>query len=217
MLLAPHRKLVFIGDSVTDCGRARPIGEGWPGSLGNGYVAFLDAFLAVTRPNLNLRTINMGTSGHTVRDLKARWQSDVLDLEPDYVACMIGINDVWRQFDSPLRPETHVLPDEFRITLDYLLETTVPRVERFFLATPFFVEPNRHDPMRARADEYGLYVKEAAELHGAVFVDVQGAFDALNGTVTGQVLAGDRVHPSPLGSAVIARAFAEAMGVIWPR
>lgn len=215
MLIDPNHKMVFIGDSVTDCGRARPIGDGGY-ALGNGYVANFEALLATTRPETRLRVINVGTSGHTVRHLRDRWQTDVLDLRPDYVACMIGINDVWRQFDAPFRREEHVLPDEYCETLNHLLETTLRSVERFFLATPFFVEPNRQDPMRAMTDQYGAIVREAAAKHGAVLVDTQAAFDAYAGILPGQILAGDRVHPTALGNMVIARAFLEAAGISWP-
>lgn len=216
MLLAPDRKFVFIGDSITDCGRNRPVGEGLFNALGNGYVSFVDAFLGATKPELRLRTVNMGVGGNTVRDLEARWKSDVLDLNPQYVSVMIGINDVWRQFDSPYQKENHVGIEEYRETLDRLLATTSPRVERMFVASPFYIEPNRNDAMRARMDEYGAYAQEVAIEHGAVWVDVQGAFDAILRHVHANALAWDRVHPNATGHAVITRAFLKAFGVQWP-
>jgi lysophospholipase L1-like esterase len=72
--------------------------------LGTGYVSLVDSLLRAAYPQGRIRMVNMGTSGNTVRDLAERWQTDVLDLEPDWLSIMIGINDVWRQFDSPLRP-----------------------------------------------------------------------------------------------------------------
>ena len=216
MLLAPDRKIVFIGDSITDCGRARPIGESAFGGLGNGYVSFVDAFLGATKPELRLRVVNTGIGGNTVRDLESRWQTDVLDLKPQMVSVMIGINDVWRQFDSPLSRESHVGPEEYRDTLDRLLARTTPHVERLLVASPFFIEPNRNDAMRVRMDEYGAYAHEVAIQHGAVWVDVQAAFDAILRHVPSQSLAGDRVHPNATGHAVITRAFLKAVGVQWP-
>jgi lysophospholipase L1-like esterase len=105
MLLAQHSKLVMIGDSVTDCGRARPVGEGLFGAIGTGYVGYIDALLSARYPELGVRVVNVGSSGNTILDLQARWQSDVLDLKPDWLSIMIGINDVWRQFDLPRQPE----------------------------------------------------------------------------------------------------------------
>src|ERR1700677_1409337 len=121
MKLAPKTKLLMIGDSITDAGRARPIGEGRNDELGRGYVALGDALLNSIYPEAAIRTINVGTSGNTVRDLKDRWQTDVLDLKPDWLSVMIGINDVWRQFDSPPHHEIHVHPGEYESTLDELL------------------------------------------------------------------------------------------------
>ena len=216
MLLAPDRKIVFVGDSITDCGRARPIGEGLNNALGNGYVSFIDAFLGATKPELRLRVINMGESGNTVRDLEARWKRDVLDLKPQYVSCMIGINDVWRQFDSPLQKEIHVGPEEYRDTLDRLIASTTPHVERVLVASPFYIEPNKQDRMRARMDEYGAYANEVAIEHGAIFVDVQAAFDQVLKHVHPNALAWDRVHPNATGHAIITRAFLKAVGVQWP-
>ena len=215
-MLAADRKIVFIGDSITDCGRARPIGEGSNGQLGNGYVSFVDAFLGATKPELRLRTVNMGVGGNTVRDLEARWQTDVLDLKPQMVSVMVGINDVWRQFDAPLQKESHVGPEEYRDTLDRLIARTTLSVERVIVASPFFVEPNKGDRMRVRMDEYGAYAQEVAIQHGAVWVDVQAAFDALLRHVPSQSIAGDRVHPNATGHAVITRAFLKAVGVQWP-
>lgn len=216
MLLAPDRKIVFIGDSITDCGRTRPVGEGLFNALGNGYVSFVEAFLGATKPELRLRVVNMGVGGNTVRDLEARWKTDVLDLKPQYVSCMIGINDVWRQFDSPLQKENHVGPEEYRDTLDRLIAQTTPHVERVLVASPFYIEPNKNDAMRARMDEYGAYAREVAIEHGAVWVDVQSAFDAVLKHVHPNSLAWDRVHPNSTGHAIITRAFLKAVGVQWP-
>lgn len=216
MLLAPGRKIVFIGDSITDCGRARPVGEGSNGELGNGYVSFIDAFLGATKPELRLRAVNMGVGGNTVRDLEARWQSDVLDHKPQYLSVMIGINDVWRQFDAPLRPEAQVGPETYRDTLSRLIARTTPVVERVFVLSPFYIESNKNDAMRTRMDEYSAYANEVAIEHGATFVDVQAAFDAVLRHVPTQSLAGDRVHPNAKGHAVITRAFLKGVGVAWP-
>jgi lysophospholipase L1-like esterase len=106
--LASGSKLVMIGDSITDCGRSRPVGEGLFDAIGKGYVAYVDALLGAAYPERQIRVVNMGCSGNTVRDLAARWQTDVLDLQPDWLSIMIGINDVWRQFDIPRQPECHV-------------------------------------------------------------------------------------------------------------
>ena len=101
MIFEKNDKIVFIGDSISDYDRARPVGEGLNSAWGHSYVADVGALLGSAYPELNLRVVNMGIGGNQIRHLDARWQSDVLDLKPDWVSVLIGINDVWRQFDTP--------------------------------------------------------------------------------------------------------------------
>lgn len=218
-ILSPNTRLLFIGDSITDAGR-EPMGEpapwGTPG-LGRGYVSLVEAWLLATRPQDRVRVFNRGTSGNTVRDLAARWQTDVLDLKPDLVSVMIGVNDVWRQFDTPLRAETHVLPDEYEKTLANLADRTLATLAspgRLILATPFFFETNRSDPMRVRMDEYGAIVRRLAAKRGATFIDTQAAIDAVTAHTHPMSLAWDRIHPQPAGHMILARAFLAALGAL---
>jgi lysophospholipase L1-like esterase len=219
MSLTPNSRLLFIGDSITDAGR-EPMGEPAPwgtAGLGRGYVSLVESWLLATRPQDRVRVFNRGTSGHTVRDLAARWQTDVLDLKPDTVSVMIGVNDVWRQFDTPLRSETHVLPGEYERTLEELAVRTLPTLaapSRLVLATPFFIEANKADPMRIRMDEYGAIVRRLAAKHGATFVDTQAAFDAVLAHAHPMMVAWDRIHPQPVGHMILARAFLAALGAL---
>ncbi|HEY3416199.1 MAG TPA: SGNH/GDSL hydrolase family protein [Armatimonadota bacterium] len=215
--LAPHAKLVMIGDSVTDCERARPMGEGLFGAIGKGYVANVDALLTVAYPDYAIRVVNMGCSGNNVRDLKNRWQSDVVDLQPDWVSVMIGINDVWRQFDLPRQPEGHLYLEEHTKTLEELVTHTQPLVKGLVLLTPYYIELNRNDPMRAMMDRYGDAVKMIAAQHGTLLVDTQAAFDRVLTHYHPNAIAWDRVHPNHLGHMVLAHAFLEAIGYEWCR
>ena len=215
MLLQKGAKLVMIGDSITDAGRTRPVGEGLFDPLGRGYACFVNALLGAIYPGLGLRVVNMGCGGNTVRELKARWQTDVLDLKPDWVSIMIGINDVWRQYDLPLQPECHVLLREYEDTLRQLVETTRPVTKGLILVTPYYIEPNMRDPMRATMDKYGAVVKKLAGEYRTVLVDTQAAIDkALKAQYPG-TLAWDRVHPNQVGHMILAKAFVDAIGFKW--
>ena len=213
MKIAPHSKLVFIGDSITDCERARPVGEGLFGALGKGYVSLVEGLLYAIHPASALRVVNMGTSGHTVLDLKARWQTDVLNLKPDWLVIMIGVNDVWRQFDLPRQTEIHVSPEVYAKALDELVAQTKSKVKGLVLMSPFYIEPNPADAMRARMDEYGAIVKKTATKHKALFIDTQAAFNAALQHMHANAIAWDRVHPNNIGHAILARAFLNAVGV----
>ena len=121
MRLEKGKKLLFIGDSITDCDRSKPEGEGLFHALGRGYVSFVDGLLQSTYPELGIRVVNKGTSGNTVRDLQARWQEDVMLQRPDWLVIMIGINDVWRQYDTPYITDYHVYIEEYAATLRSLI------------------------------------------------------------------------------------------------
>src|SRR5688572_16225334 len=88
--LGRDKKLLFIGDSITDCGWA-----GEPECMGSGYVRLVRDWLRAADPANAPQVLNRGISGHKVTDLAARWQKDVLDHRPDVVSVKIGINDVW--------------------------------------------------------------------------------------------------------------------------
>ncbi|MFA6960933.1 MAG: SGNH/GDSL hydrolase family protein [Opitutaceae bacterium] len=132
-----------------------------------------------TYPDSAIRIVNQGLSGNTVRDLQTRWRQDVLDLRPDWLSIMIGINDAWRLFDMPLQSELHVPPDEYEERLEELVASTRPKLDGMILMSPYVIEPNRAEPMRALMDRYGEIVQRIARAHDAVFVDVQAAFDAV--------------------------------------
>jgi len=94
-MLPSSSHLLFIGDSVTDCGRARPVGAGAPPALGYGYVQLVDTELTTRHPGRTGRVTNLGVGGDTIRHLAARWETDVIAQKPDWLSVMIGINDVW--------------------------------------------------------------------------------------------------------------------------
>lgn len=215
MLLTPRSQLLFIGDSITDAGRTQPVAEGLFDPLGKGYVTMVEALLLSTYPERGIRIVNVGTSGNTVKDLAARWDKDVIALKPDFLSVCIGVNDVWRQFDLPRQTEIHVGLPQYEETYDALLTRTRPTLQGLVLMTPFFIEPNPADAMRARMDQYGAVVKKLAQKHNAVFVDTQAAFDAVLTHMHSAALAWDRVHPNQAGHMVLARAFLNAIGYRW--
>lgn len=215
MKIKKNQKLVLIGDSITDAGRATPVAEGLFDPLGRGYVTHVEALLGATYPERGIRVVNVGTSGNTVRDLKARWERDVLALQPDWLSVFIGVNDVWRQFDLPRMPETHVPLAEYERTLDELLTLTRPKLAGLVLMTPFYIESNRKDAMRRRMDAYGTVIRKLAQRHDAVLVDVQAAFDQLLQHQHSSAVAWDRIHPTQIGHMAIARAFLQSLGYTW--
>jgi lysophospholipase L1-like esterase len=206
MLLGTGQRIVFIGDSITDCGRRADAAP-----YGDGYVSLLRAFVTARHPDRQLTWVNRGVSGDTVRDLAARWDADAIGERPDWLSVMIGINDIWRAF-TPGREAEAVPIDEYERTLRALLRRAVDETGcRLILADPFLIEPDVNEPQRAQTDRYAALVAAVAKDFEAVHVPTQAAFDrVLAHTPPGQ-WADDRVHPNLPGHAVIADAFLSAL------
>jgi lysophospholipase L1-like esterase len=215
MKIEPGSTLIFIGDSITGWGRERPLADEADDVLGTGYVQYVDSLLTAAYPGRRIRTFNMGVGGNTIRDLAARWQRHVLDVHPDWLSIMIGINDVWRQFDHWVPPDAQVSLDEYERTLGGLIRSVRPTLRGLVLMTPYFLEPDRSVPIRAMMDRYGGAVCRLASAHSAVFVDTQTPFDAAMRELAPEELADDRVHVNAVGHMILARAFLQAVGFSW--
>ena len=129
MLFENLDRLVFAGDSVTDMGSEQPVGEGLFDNVGHSYVRIIENMLAAWYPEINLRVTNSGISGNTSRDLLNRFERDVTNLNPDWVSICIGINDVWRQFDSPAILDAQVMPEEYEKNVETMLLSVKNKVK----------------------------------------------------------------------------------------
>lgn len=156
-------KIVFIGDSITDCGRRTEE----HGPYGKGYVSLVRAFLHARYPAHGLTIVNRGIGGNTIRNLAARWQEDVLAEEPDWLSVKIGINDVGRLILGLM--SDHVPLDEYEATYRSLLRQT-PAVAngKLILMEPYVIEPPVSD--------------DPAAVTGISLSDVQQEFGALRGS-----------------------------------
>ena len=212
MIFENMDRIVFAGDSVTDMDSVKPVGEGLFDKLGKGYVRIIDNMLAAVYPEIKIRVTNSGVSGNTSRDLLERFERDVVDLKPDWVSICIGINDVWRQFDTPAMADAQVFPDEYESNVEQMITSVKGSVKGIFILTPYYMEPNREDAMRARMDEYVAICKKLAEKHGCIFVDFQQLYEDYCKVRHSTFIAWDRVHPNTVGATLMARAFLEQCG-----
>lgn len=176
MIFKHMDRIVFAGDSVTDMESAQPVGEGLFENVGKSYVRIVENMLSAFYPEVYIRVTNSGISGNTSRDLLQRFDRDVVSLNPDWVSICIGINDVWRQFDSPAMPDVQVSPEEYRSNVEQMILSVKDNVKGVFLMTPYYMEPNAEDWMRKRMDTYGAICRELAEKYGCCFIDLQAVF-----------------------------------------
>ncbi len=210
MKVAPHCTWVMAGDSITAC--QRDVSN--QSDVGKGYVSFVDGLLTACYPSYHIRVLNRGVPGDTVRELKARWQTDVLDLHPDWLSICIGINDVWQQFDGKHEGQSHVTLPEYEKTLDELLTSIRPMLKGLILLTPYFIQP-RGEPIRTMMDKYGTAVQRLAQKHGAIFVNTQSVFDSAVEHVPVETIAWDRAHLIIPGHMILARVVLQSIDFEW--
>ena len=194
-------KAVFIGDSVTDCGRSTD-----PEHLGEGYVRLLAESWATSRPDMTV--INAGTSGHRVPDLEGRVQADVVDHAPQLVSIMVGINDMWRRFDD----DDPTSAEEYEAGYRRLLSAVAGLGAQLVLMEPFLL-PVRAEQLAWREDldaKIAVVHRLAAE-HGAVLVHTDRDLNALAASVGAAELAEDGIHPTSRGHEAIADLWSRAV------
>lgn len=196
--------IVFAGDSVTDADKANTYDR-----AGNGYVRLVRNYLRAFRPQEWYKVVNAGISGNTTRDLLARWDKDVAEENPDVIFCLIGINDVWRHFDGLELPVNAVGEEEFGRNMRAICEKM--KGKRAFVLSPYYLERNRTDEMRAMTERYAAIARKTAEEYGFVYIDVQADFDEYMKGRSGQSISWDRVHPGEVGSMILARAVLRAL------
>jgi len=131
LCVAHGQKMVLIGDSITDCGRRDAHAP-----LGAGYVAFFTDLVMARYPDRDITFINRGIGGNTVLDLQGRWDEDLIAHQPDWVSCMIGINDLHRNLNGVLDLPVPVYHEIY----DGLLQQVADRTSaKLVLIDPFYM------------------------------------------------------------------------------
>lgn len=207
-LLQNNQRILFQGDSITDAGRSRVDDS----DLGQGYAAMIAAWYSALYPADNITFINRGISGNRAKDLRQRWQHDCIDLKPDWVSILIGINDTWRRYDSSDPTTTETYEDNYRAILTATRDQLGARIiicEPFLLPTP----PDRI-PWREDLDPKIAAARRLAREFDAIYVPLDGIFAAAATQREPAFWAGDGVHPSPAGHALIAQSWLRAIKAI---
>jgi acyl-CoA thioesterase-1 len=191
--------ILFIGDSVTDCGRR----DDAPDYLGDGYVRMVAERIP------GRRVINVGISGNRVVNLRDRWHIDVVEQKPEILSVYIGINDTWRRYDDRDRTTTESFEADYRACLaDLGSAATLVLVEPFVLPVTEEQEIWHEDLDGKRA-----VVSQLASEFGAGFVPLQSILAAAAEDHGAATLAPDGVHPTELGHRMIADAWLEVAGL----
>ncbi len=201
LLVKDGYTVLFQGDSVTDAGRNYENDA----EMGLGYPMMVAAWFSAMYPEKKVNFINRGISGNRVKDLQARWQEDCIDVKPDVVSILIGINDTWRRYDSNDPTSTEAFEAGYRDILTRTKESTTAQI---VLLEPF-VLPVTEDRIAWREDldpKIGV-VRNLAREFGAILVPLDGIFAAASARRESSLWTGDGVHPSPVGHALISQAW----------
>ena len=193
--------ILFQGDSITDADRNH-----WKThDLGGGYVKTVAERLSVEHPKLSLRFLNRGISGNRIRDLRERWQMDCLNLKPDIVSILIGVNDTLGTFfwGEPVSIE------DFEKDYEYILSLTRKNLDaQIILLGPFLLPLSKEQTiLRHDIDARIKVVAKMAEAFKTKLVQLDSIFSAASKEKGPEFWSTDGVHPTPAGHALIAESW----------
>ncbi len=209
-IFQPSARILFQGDSITDGNRGR--NDDPNHILGHGYVFIIAAKFGASFPELQLAFLNRGISGNKVSDLAARWQKDTLDLKPDVLCILVGVND--HSAKMPL--------DQYERVYDQLLSDAraINPNLRLILGEPFSlpVGSKKADWEHWSAgmkDRQEIVAKLAQKYHAAL-VRFQRAFDDACRTAPAEYWIWDGIHPTYSGHQIMADEWTRTVREFWP-
>lgn len=209
--IKPKQTVLFIGDSITDCGRraqAAPLGEG--------YVRQIRDLITAKYPALELNIINTGISGNTVRDLFNRWTDDCIRYQPDWLSIKIGINDIHRWLRKV--EDQAVTAEEFADLYDKIMARVKKETKaKVILVEPFYMSQDaKGDSFRSLVLEHlPSYIKTVhamSKKYNTKLVQTHKAYQNLLKHIDPDQICGEPVHPNPSGHTVIAYEWLKTMG-----
>ncbi len=200
--------ILFQGDSITDCARNRENDM----FLGVGYARMVEAQLGLECPN-KYTFLNRGINGNRIVDVYARIKSDIINLKPDYLSILIGVNDVWHELGN----KNGVAAEKFEKIYEMMLEEikeAVPNV-KIMIMLPYVVEgpatcnneenPERFDYFKCEVAKRADAARRVAEKFNLPYIDLQTAFDKASQKAESTYWAYDGVHPTAMGHELIKR------------
>lgn len=208
------KTILFQGDSITDCSRDKND----PSSLGMGYARLVAAKLGYEYPD-EYTFYNRGISGNRIVDVYARIKADIINLKPDYMSLLIGVNDVWHEINYRNGVDAKKFETVYTMLIAEILEA-LPDL-KFLLMAPYVLhgtatqnteeKPNRWEIFRAEVDKRIEVVDKIASRFHLPVLHLQECFDAYTlKNNSNAYWAYDGVHPTVYGHELIAREWIKA-------
>jgi lysophospholipase L1-like esterase len=203
---------LFQGDSITDGNRTR--NNDWNHVMGHGYQYIIASKLWYDFPKKGFHFFNRGISGNKVTDLTARWKEDTLDLKPDVLSILIGINDTSAFINGDKNFTTDQYEAEYRSLLTQTKQQ-LPSVQ-FILCEPFVLAvgnvKSKREVYSAEVQKRQAIVRQLSKEFDAVFVPFQSAFNKALSKASADYWIWDGIHPMPAGHELMAREWLQQAG-----
>ena len=201
-------KILFQGDSVTDAGRDRSD----PHDMGNGYPRFASAMIQDSFPDTEFEFIDLGISGNRTEHLVERMEADFIEIQPDIVSILIGVNDVWHHYAFEYVETTD---EQFEANYRKVLEAIKSRTNaRILMIQPFLLEtvdPAKQELCEELARKQAI-VKRLADEYADAYLPLDEVLHSMTEEEPAYYAA-DGVHPTPDGACCIGEAY---LGAIAP-
>ena len=204
--------ILFQGDSITDAGRDKKTSAPNTSSMmGSGYAIQAAGELLFKYAEKNLTIYNKGISGNKVHQLAERWEADCLELKPNVLSILIGVNDFWHTKTGGYRATVKTYENDYRALLKRTL-AVLPNI-KLIIGEPFAVAGVKavDNSWFPEFDKYREAAKKIAEEFNAFFVPYQKVFDEAQKRATGSYWTYDGVHDTLAGAHLMANAWMNAV------
>jgi lysophospholipase L1-like esterase len=204
--------VLFQGDSITDANRDKKQNlVNHPACMGSGYALVAGSELLMQNPGNNLQIFNKGVSGDKVYQLAARWDDECLNIKPNVLSILIGVNDHWAVKKHGYTGTIETYRNDFK----QLLERTkkaLPDV-KLIIGEPFAVKGVKEvdDSWYPKFDEFRAAARELAGQFDTGFIPYQAVFDKALKLAPGSYWTIDGVHPNLAGVKLMGHAWLEAV------
>ncbi len=211
-LIATGDVVLFQGDSITDAGRSREHADqmNQQAGFGTGYAWMAAAGLLTARPDDDLQLFNRGISGNKVPQLAARWEEDCIDLKPNVLSILIGVNDLWHKQNGNYDGTIESYETGYRELLKRT-KAALPSI-KLVLCEPFLLNCGAvKEEWFGEFDQMRAIAKQLSEEFGTVFVPFHQIFERATAYAPPEFWAADGVHATPHGAALMSHHWLEAV------
>ena len=210
--LSKNNIILFQGDSITDSGRNREDNSfNSARALGSGYPMLAGAKLLEKYASLELKVFNKGVSGNKVYQLAERWDADCLDIKPDILSILIGVNDLWHKVNGQYNGTVDIYRNDYSALLERT-KKALPNV-KLIICEPFAVSGIKAVDNKWYPEFFGYQevARAIAAQFDATFIPYQKIYDEAQKIAPGVYWTDDGVHPTLAGAQLMAKSWLAAI------